>query len=182
MSTITYPNAQSPAPHTFTVECPDGWSSRPVPRALLLLTEDATITETCDDDFHPNMVISHSRVPRRISLQDVGVSTLVAASKLGDDAHLEVGKVGRLDGRTVYIQTLALTVDRTGQRVAQVHVIFYGPDDADRDARGDADSDAIADLYTLVGTCLDADSAQYAPVFIEIVRSLTFGDRLVTAP
>ena len=170
MSTINYPNDAAPAPHSFTIECPDGWTVHPAPRALMMLTPDEHSPE-----FHPNLVIASHRVPSSVDLKEIGVSTLVTAAGIGSDAALEVGKVGRLNGRLVYIQTLALTLESTGQRAAQLHVVFYGPQNGSAEGEGGS----VADLYTVIGTCLDVDAPTYAPIFLQIAASLTFGPQLV---
>ena len=169
MSAIAYPNPAVPAPHAFVLDVPDGWSAQPAPRGLMMLTPDEH-----DPAFHPNVVISCNRVAADLDLKQVGAEALRAAARVGDDPALEVGKVGRLNGRTVYIQTLAVTLRSTGQRVAQLHMVFFGP----ADSIVSTEAGRTADLYTFVGTCLDADAVPYAPLFLTMATSFTFGPRL----
>lgn len=174
MNVATYPGPTTPASHAFAVELPEGWSAAAGPGALMILTPDEH-----DSAFHPNVVISRNRQLATLDLKGVAARSLAAAKRLGDDAVIDISRIGRLHHRPTYIQTVSVTVAATGQRVSQLYVVFYGPEES----QVITDAGESADLYTIVGTCLDADSPTYAPLFLRLATSFTFGPRLgVVAP
>lgn len=161
---VTYPSAALPAPWGFEFSCPDGWVAEAVPGALCAVHAPALI-----DGFQPNLVISSARVADTIDLRTLALRALTAAGRRGTDPQFEMQRLGTFHGRPTYLQVITLGVGTPERRVAQLFGFFFGP------ARAGA---TVADLYTVVGTCLDSQSADVAPKFLDIIASLRFTGEL----
>lgn len=167
MTLATFPGPDAPAPHAFAVEQPPGWSARAEAYALLVLAPDEH-----EPAFRPNLMINRTRHAAALDCRALATRSLADAERVGTDAVLETSRVGKLLGRPTYIQAVSVTA--AVGRVAQLSVVFYGPESS----QVQSDAGASADLYTLIGSCLEADAGAYAPIFLRIATSFTFGPRL----
>ena len=166
MTLLSYPSAQLPGGHGFEFEMPEGWQAHAVPGALAVVRAPTEV-----EGFVTNVVVSSRRISRAVDLRVLVLQSLATAKQRGGNPKMELQKVGHFAGRPTYVQALSLDLGDPPRRMAQVMAFFLGPTDDDAE---------VADLYTIVGTTPDSQSATAARDILGAVGSFRFTGALHT--
>jgi hypothetical protein len=151
-----------PGPEAFGVPAfrfllPAGWGLTEEPSAWAAMRPA--------DDAATVAMIGSSRVGRTIDLRSVAVSSFARQRRQHPDLRLDSQRVGRFGDRVVYVRSVTLP---GVSPLAQVQALFFAPTDERR---------AVADVFSVVGSCADEQVELYGPTFVDLIASFEFPAR-----
>ena len=151
---IRVPGPQVATAPAFVCSLPEGWDAHEAPGALVAFGRG--------DTAGVSVLISVTRVSKDVNLRDVAVRSFARQRQAHQSVTIDSQRVGRFGDRVVYIR--GVTVLDTAA-TAQVQGLFFGPAGDDR---------STADVFSVVGSCPGGSLADYGPVFVDILASISF--------
>ena len=155
--TVRVPSGEVRGTPAFRCTVPAAWAEAEVAGALVQMGPRA----------QPSVVVrvETMRVPADTPLRDLSAASHRRLAQQHPDLAVIVQKAGRFGDRPVWLRGVTLTTGEPATRVAQLHAFFYAPSQPDR---------ALSDVISVLGTCPEAEAAQYVPQFVAIVGSFEF--------
>lgn len=156
VTTIRVPGPEVTAAPAFVCSLPDGWDASEAPGALAEFSLEGVTGVS--------VLVSVTRVGKDVDLRDVAVRSFARQRRAHQSVTIDSQRVGRFGARVVYVRGVTV---HDARATAQVQGLFFGPA---------ADERSTADVFSLVGSCPAGAIADYGPVFIDILASITFDE------
>lgn len=157
---VVYPSmAVRPIP-SFVFAAPPGWVVDEAPGALCAIR----VIEA-KDGFWSNALLTHDRVAKGVDLQAVASASWGRLKADAPSAEVAMERVARFGRNIVYLRGVELDAPQSGNKLAQLHAIFFAPT---------REGDKTLDLFQFVATSTPATMEDVAKSFVEMIATFNF--------
>ena len=157
---LTYPGPELRSMPTFSIDCPDGFTSIEAPSTLA-----AFIQSDAPEPFAATIVVGAERIDARVSLSDASGGALADATASLQGFRLDGERTTVVDGLPAVVRMQSFDEPQLGVRLAQVQVMTLLP------IMG---SGATHDLAYVTGTCIADELDAHGERFVAAAESLEF--------